>query len=108
MKYIWKVSEAPTGPYRSFQKRGWPTAETPAGEVVATIGCVDDYRPADVKTGKHQPLILRVRRKTSTSEEIEKFGGFRWLRMIKEFATLDEAKAAFKRFVDNNPEHPFI
>ena len=26
MKLIWKVAEAPTGRFRSFDKRGWPSA----------------------------------------------------------------------------------
>lgn len=29
MKLKWKVAEVPSGPYRSFQKRGWPSAAKP-------------------------------------------------------------------------------
>lgn len=108
MKYTWKVSETPSGRFRSFQKRAWPTAETDDGSAIGWISCEDDYRPSQVKTGNHKPLTVRVRKKCETPEDIEKFGGFKWMKMVQTFKTLDEAKASFKRFVDSHPVWPFV
>lgn len=59
-KVIWKVAEAPTGMYRSFERRGWPVAHYADGSVAACISCEDDYCPRDVREGKHAPLTVRV------------------------------------------------
>jgi hypothetical protein len=37
MKHTWKVSDNPTGRYRSFERRGWPTAEYENGDNAARI-----------------------------------------------------------------------
>lgn len=53
-KIKWKVGEKPTGMYRAFQSREWPTACYVVGDRYAfSISCEDEYRPADVKSGKH-------------------------------------------------------
>lgn len=62
MKIIWKVAEKPTGPYRSFSRRGWPTAYYFGDDqvVCAFIYCQDDYVPSLVKTGDHGELIVAI------------------------------------------------
>lgn len=62
MKYKWKVDPPPIGRYRSFERRGWPTAYycDENESCAAWIMCEDKYCPADVKTGKHKPLKLHV------------------------------------------------
>ena len=61
-KIKWKVDPASTGKYRSFDKRGWPTAfyQNEDENVCAFISCTDEYYPPNVKTGKHDPLYVRV------------------------------------------------
>ena len=43
MKITWKVDEAPTGRYRSFQKRSWPTATYADGKIAAQIYADQSY-----------------------------------------------------------------
>ncbi len=49
MKLTWKVDPPPTGRWKSFTKRGLPTAEWPDGSIAAMIYCVDEYVPRLVK-----------------------------------------------------------
>lgn len=99
IKYKWKVQPEPTGRYRSFDKRGWPEAVTPDGEHLATMHCDDDYTPMFVKKGQHRPIHIRVRIATDT--------GWRWGRLKGEWATIEETKEAFARFLEKYPNHDF-
>lgn len=49
MKLTWKVDPPPSGRWKSFTKRGWPTAEWPDGSIAALIYCADEYIPRLVK-----------------------------------------------------------
>ncbi len=90
----WRVSPKPTGPYGSFQWRGWPTAYQ-GEELVAMIQCVDDYVPAYVKVGRHQPLKLIVRHHGDNGKHFS---------LKRRFLTLTGAKAALKEFLKAHPE----
>lgn len=63
-KLKWKISEAPTGRYRSFEHRPWPMALYPDGQLAAQIVCEDSwhrsYKPRVAKSGEHPPLTLHV------------------------------------------------
>jgi hypothetical protein len=96
--YTWKVAPAPTGRYRSFTHRGWPSAVY-AGEgdrIAASIACTDRYYPQDAKNGTHAPLTLRVADYSVTP--------WQWRKVKAEFKTLQDAKDAFERVLKNNPE----
>lgn len=89
-KITWKVAEPPSGRFRSFHKRGWPSAGIgPNSQAAISIYCEDDYRPARVKTGEHAEL------KVTVAEWFTREGNtpsFHWRTMKQRFATLDEAK----------------
>ena len=102
MKYTWKVQPAPTGKYRSFSLRGWPHAQTEDEHNIASIECADDYVPSQVKKGNHQLLTMRIRTRSTANPET-----FVWLKFNRQFATLQEAKDAFEKYVTENPEHDF-
>lgn len=88
MKIKWRVAAAPTGRYRSFDKRGWPMAETAdKGEPVFRLDCADAYVPRLVREGKHAEIEIRVRCGRKETD------GWQWKRLVKRAATLDEAKA---------------
>lgn len=97
MKVKWKVAEVPTGRYRSFDTRGWPTASYEDGSFAGSIYCTSNeaYVPSRVKTGNHAPLKLRIRN----------FSAPTWTCVIStsEFKTVDEAKAAFDRILKQYP-----
>jgi hypothetical protein len=103
MKLIWKVDPEPTGPYKSFLSRGWPSAEL-GGELVLQIFCPekDDYTPAKARGDRtHKPLRVRV---TDRRQPVGAPILWQWRTIKGEFATLAEAKEAGKKFLCEHPE----
>ena len=43
MKLIWRVSPVPTGRYRSFEHRSWPSANYKNGRPAVSLSCAEDY-----------------------------------------------------------------
>ena len=102
-KIYWRVAEQPTGPYRSFFKRGWPTAyaDKDCKTILFSLGCNDDYT-ADCARGlqAHQPLILHVARYDANCS----VGRFKWLTFKEKHATLSSAKE-FAEYFYNTPAY---
>ena len=96
MTYKWRVSLVPTGQYRSFDHRSWPSADYSDGSPAAHIVCEDEYAPSLVKEGKHGQLTIRVADYSATP--------WKWRRMKGMFTTLTEAKAAFSTLLADHPE----
>jgi hypothetical protein len=98
VKIRWKVAEAPTGPYRSFSFRGWPTAhyQNESQNICGDIQCKDDYTPFRAKSGNHAPLTVRVC-DHSTSP-------LNWLTLKVQCTTITDAKAALAAYIDRHPE----
>jgi hypothetical protein len=100
-KIKWVVSEAPTGRYRSFDERSWPSAhynderETPC----AAIYCEDEYIPASAKSGKHKPLDIRIADHSASATT-----SWTWRKLKAQAATLEEAKALVKDFLERHQE----
>jgi hypothetical protein len=101
MKIKWKVSEKPTGQYRSFFKRQWPTAEFENGKSAATLICEDKYEPRNVKSGDHSEISVRVFLHGNRSKKRGLPTGV----MKVKAKTLDEAKELVEIFYKNNPKH---
>ena len=102
MKIIWKVAPVPTGRYRSFEERGWPSAEYENQEPAAWISCPGkEYIPSEVKIGNHPPLILFI----ADYSERSNGGNCPWTRkrVKKSFLTLKETKEWFAEFIKKNP-----
>jgi hypothetical protein len=100
MKLYWKVSDIPTGPYRSFETRDWPTAyfDKEMCLPAAHIYCDDEYKPSRIKTGNHAELRVRVTDWSVIGQ------GFKWKTMAMRFKTLEEAKFGGGKFFDYHPE----
>jgi len=102
-KLKWSVSDKPTGRYRSFERRVWPTACFQSkgvhgfDEPGAQILCEDEYRPSDVKAGNHGPLTVMV---VDHSHKPV----WAWRTLSKRCATLAEAKALVDAFYAQHPE----
>lgn len=93
----WKVAEAPTGQFRSFAHRCWPTASYPGDKIAAQILCNDSYSAFTVRSGSHEPLKVMV-------ADYSVSPSWQWRVMKARFSTLDEAKAAVLSFVEKHPE----
>jgi len=100
IKYAWKVQSAPTGRYRSFERRGWPSAETPDGDTIAMLACKDEYTPYRVRTGDHAPIRLMIRVPKGN-------GQWGWGTFQHDFASMDEAKEFLKNYLARHPDYDF-
>lgn len=105
MKLKWKVQEAPTGRYRSFSHRGWPSATYPNGDYAGGLYCEDDYNGARARGEQaHRPITVQLKLLNKTEEHIKKYGTWRTVRMKVTFTTLKEAKAAMERWCTEYPQ----
>lgn len=95
--YKWKVEDAPTGPNKSIQFRGWPSAiyKNQQQDLCGGIQCKDDYTPFRARTGQHAPLRVRI-----CDHSVHPF---KWRPLEGEHATLDQAKAALAVFIVGHP-----
>ena len=100
----WRVDPVPTGRYRSFQTRGWPTGEYPDGRAAASLHCDDEYTPARARGEQpHGPIKVRVAQWFSPEERGER-AAFEWRTVKRRAATLEEAKALAVRVLRQHPE----
>lgn len=100
VKLKWYVQPAPTGRYRSFAPRGFPSADyknlsRPYAAVL--LHCKDDYIPSSVKIGKHSEITIRI----AIWEEQGR--GFDWVKLEQTAKTVSEAKQIAEDFINNNP-----
>ena len=95
----WKVGPVAKGPYRSFEKRGWPMAENAeTGESLFMIWCKDEYTPERSRGEQdHAPLFLYVAHRANSEV------GFTWRKLKTEYAKLADAKRAAKWFFETRP-----
>lgn len=102
VKLKWTVQPASTGRYRSFEKRGWPHAHYADGSAAAYISCEQAYRPDIAKSGEHGELTVRVAEYPAVRAPGAQ--AFHWRTIKARFATLEAAKAAAQRFIDQRPD----
>lgn len=102
MKLTWRVAPKPTGRYRSFEQRGWPTGYYPNGRPAVMLGCEDAYRPRVAQEGNHQPITVYIA-DHSVRERDPTAAAFVWLRMQQRCHSLKEAKALGQRALTSRP-----
>lgn len=105
MKLKWRVQPAPTGRYRSFEFRGWPTATYAGSDELAAVAidCEDDYVPADARAGSHGPLTIRLAQWYSAEERGDR-AAFQWRTVVAKASTLQEAKETAHRILNDRPD----
>lgn len=101
LKIKWKIQEAPTGLYRSFQHRGWPTGEVNAKPFVQLL-CETDYSARVAKTGEHAEIAVLLA--DWSFKDKAKHGAFVWRRLKTRAKTLVEAKSLAQAALDAHPE----
>jgi len=98
VKLTWKIAPEPTGQYRSFEKRPWPKAYFSGGDKPAvSVSCSDRYTLEKAKSGEHAPLVVSV-----ADWSVSKCS-FSWIKIKRNFATMEEVKKAVILFFDHNP-----
>jgi len=98
VKIKWEVNPAPTGRFRSFQRRGWPVGMLTTNQRVL-LSCEDDYVPAKVKAGDHRPIKISVDIANPLT------GATSLVDLKKQAATMTDAKAIAADFFDRNPQY---
>jgi hypothetical protein len=93
--YKWKVSEPPTGPYRSFQKRGWPSAYYKDADesCCARVICDDDYTPARARGEEQHKALTVMIADHSTAPR------WKWRKVKRTFNNLSEVKEWLEAFI---------
>lgn len=90
LKLKWKIDPKPTGRFRSFERRWWPSCEYENGEHAAHLYCESDYSMRVVKDQTHSRIVIRVA-KWEPRDNGEVWT-FKWMRLRTEAFTLKEAK----------------
>jgi hypothetical protein len=100
-KLVWKVQPAPVGPYRSFQKRGWPSAYygSTNGKPAAFLHSSNEYSPARVKTGNHTEISIQL----CCHQDPDAGKSWKVYTFNKKAKTLDEAKKMVQEFLEKKP-----
>jgi hypothetical protein len=97
-KVVYRVADKPTGMYRSFEHRGWPSGNyAGTDEPAVHISCEDDYVPWRVKTGEHAELTVRVADHSAKP-------CWQWRTLKKRCKTLQEAKDLVETFLAQFPQ----
>lgn len=104
MKIIWRVADPPTGRYRSFENRAWPSAtiNDPDGDSLGALYCDTGYDPKRVKTGDHSEITVRVA--DHRPHQDPNRGAWTWRTLKKRAATLTEAKELVEQFYKVHPD----
>jgi len=105
MKLKWRVAPVPTGRYRSFEFRGWPTATYADSDewTAVTIDCEDEYVPANARAGSHGPLTIRLAQWYSPEERGSR-AAFEWRTVVDRASTLQEAKEVAQKILNDRPD----
>lgn len=94
MKLKWKVGDKPTGRYRSFQKRSWPTATFGTeGEMAAMIQADESYSAKIAESTEVRLYVADHREKP-----------WRWRKFKNSFPGVTKAKSVAEDFFRQRPE----
>ncbi len=96
MKIKWKVEWPPTGRYRSFQARGWPSAEDQDGEPLAAIYHRESYTAQLAKDAGPESITVNI-----ADHSIHPW---KWRTLTKRFDNVSQAKQMVKLFFESRPE----
>lgn len=97
LKFKWRVREVPSGPFRSFQERGWPSAEVD-GKAAISLSSTASYEGVYYR-GMRSPEPIRVH-----VADYRASRSFTWRTLRATAYTLKEAKALGEAFLRQYPE----
>lgn len=102
LKLKWKVGAAPTGRYRSFETRSWPSAKHDDGRPAAYLDCDLPYKKS-ATTMDGVEITVRVADWSAPSNTMTG-EGFTWRKLKRHAVSLAEAKLLAARFLERHPE----
>ncbi|AYP28278.1 hypothetical protein HWB92_gp020 [Serratia phage vB_SmaA_3M] len=106
-KLKWSVSQAPTGRFRSFEKRAFPYADYANGRPAAKIECDKSYVP-DHRTATDLQLTVYVAEWFVRVDD--NVLTFNWRRVHRPACSIAEAKEIARIVLERNPGlvHPDV
>lgn len=104
-KLKWVVCPAPEGRFRSFEKRGFPSADYENGHSAAKIYCELAYHPEHRNS---TDLQLTVYVAEWYVREVDNHVTFRWRKLTRQATSIAEAKKMVATVLKQNPHfvHP--
>jgi len=112
LKIKWKVAAAPTGRYRSFQHRSWPSAYVGDSQIAYVVckytdgGAIfADYNARLAKNVSEgfAPAELIVKIADYNGDPLNPNANFSWKQLKARFQNMDDVKAAVLAFYTKNP-----
>ncbi len=97
----WRVSSIPTGRYRSFEKRMWPSAEYQNGSPAVQLICTEPYSSRTVNADNLEFKIGLADHSDPSNKETG--AGFTWKYLKQRATSLAQAKILAQTFLQNNP-----
>lgn len=101
----WKNGASPSGPYRSFQKRAWPSATDQQGNTAAHLDCDASYNASLAEDSGQYDITVRVADWTNDNNgrPDPTKSAFEWRRLTKTFKNVKDAKKAAEDILTKNP-----
>jgi hypothetical protein len=100
VKITWRVDPPPSGKWRSFELRSWPSASFENGKPAAMIYCGTEYIPTKVKSGDHDSLTVKL----FHHNHPERGNSWKIFTLRIRPKTLAEAKELVKEFYNTHPD----
>lgn len=100
-KVLWRVQQAPTGKYRTFESRGWPWAHYKNGRPAIALYCSGyAYSPRAIKAGTKYLFRLMV-----ANHKPGDGSAFRWVEFSGKYPmTLEEVKKIAEELLATHQE----
>lgn len=98
MKLKWKIGEKPTGRYRSFQQRSWPSADYEDGTYAGCLFPVEPRLSYHVRIAETTELRVHIALHNTGSP------GWGAVRLKQTFVGVTAAKQALSDYLDAHPE----
>lgn len=105
IKLTWRVAPEPTGRYRSFMRRAWPSAEYKNEACAAYMSHEESYEPSSHKNATD--LVIKLHVAQWTQNEGGKWG-FKWRILNKRAASIKEAKQIIEEFVNGSMKNSVV
>lgn len=107
IKLTWRVAPEPTGRYRSFERRAWPSAEYKNGACAAYMSHEESYEPSVHKNATDLVIKLHI---AKWDQKEDGRWGFKWRVLNKRASSIAEAKQIVEEFLNgqakNSAVHP--
>lgn len=105
IKLTWRVGVAPTGQYRSFERRAWPSADYKNGKAAAFMSHADSYEPSLHKDAEGLGIKLHV---AVWVLQDDGHWVFKWRVLNKRATSIKEGKEIMEEFLNGQAKNSVV